>query len=378
VSYSVVSGPATVSGSTVTLTGTAGVVTIRASQAGNAQYNPAPTVDRSFNVNAPGGSGPDLELAVSASTGTLNIYTNTIFTVTLTNAGTAAATGTTVRVPVPQGLAYSSHTAPAGTAYNLYYQRWDVGTLAAGATVSMTINLFVLQNTVALPYFVQVTAASPADADSSPNNATTTPAEDDEALVTLLPPTNPIIGAPGEVFLLFAKTEGATAKLSWNTNSGANCVRYWLERSPDGFQWTPIAEQQNDEPTGSFYTYRHTDLRPLPGWNYYRAVQLRRDYSLAFSNVQMLEFWEDLDEFKLFPNPANGYVDVNLRAVEGQIVRLLLVDRMGRLVKEEEVEAAPLEPYRISLTDVPEGWYALWIQAAGRRAKALPLVVGNH
>ncbi len=50
VTYTVVSGPATVSGSTVTLTGATGSVTIRASQAGNALYNAAPDVQRSFGV----------------------------------------------------------------------------------------------------------------------------------------------------------------------------------------------------------------------------------------------------------------------------------------------------------------------------------------
>lgn len=50
-SFSVVSGPATVSGNTLTLTGT-GTVTVRASQAGNANYNAAPNVDQNFNVTS--------------------------------------------------------------------------------------------------------------------------------------------------------------------------------------------------------------------------------------------------------------------------------------------------------------------------------------
>src|SRR5205809_1088066 len=52
VTFSVVSGPATISGSTVTLTGATGTVTVRASQAGNGTYNAAADVDRSFAVNA--------------------------------------------------------------------------------------------------------------------------------------------------------------------------------------------------------------------------------------------------------------------------------------------------------------------------------------
>ena len=49
VSFSVVSGPAFVSGTQLTLTGT-GLVTVQATQAGNATYLPAPPVERSFTV----------------------------------------------------------------------------------------------------------------------------------------------------------------------------------------------------------------------------------------------------------------------------------------------------------------------------------------
>jgi hypothetical protein len=50
VSYAVISGPATVSGSTLTITG-AGSVTVEASQAGNINYSPATPVDVTFTVN---------------------------------------------------------------------------------------------------------------------------------------------------------------------------------------------------------------------------------------------------------------------------------------------------------------------------------------
>ncbi|MFN7138926.1 MAG: FG-GAP-like repeat-containing protein, partial [Limisphaerales bacterium] len=49
VSFNIVSGPATLSGDTLTITG-AGHITVRATQAGNANYNPAQNVDLSFDV----------------------------------------------------------------------------------------------------------------------------------------------------------------------------------------------------------------------------------------------------------------------------------------------------------------------------------------
>src|SRR5258706_5800843 len=49
VGFTIFSGPATISGTNVTITG-AGTVTVRASQAGNANYNAATNVDQSFTV----------------------------------------------------------------------------------------------------------------------------------------------------------------------------------------------------------------------------------------------------------------------------------------------------------------------------------------
>ena len=50
VTFALVSGPATLSGNTLTLTGTTGTVVVRASQAGNTTYNPATPADLSFTV----------------------------------------------------------------------------------------------------------------------------------------------------------------------------------------------------------------------------------------------------------------------------------------------------------------------------------------
>jgi alpha-tubulin suppressor-like RCC1 family protein len=86
VTYAIVSGPATISGSTVTLTG-AGEVTVRASQAGNGSYNAAPDVDRTFmvfkgsqtitfpTVTAPTYGAAPIALGATASSGLAVTYT---------------------------------------------------------------------------------------------------------------------------------------------------------------------------------------------------------------------------------------------------------------------------------------------------------------
>lgn len=50
VSFTILSGPATITGNTISLTGAEGTVVVRASQAGDGTYNAAPDVDQSFEV----------------------------------------------------------------------------------------------------------------------------------------------------------------------------------------------------------------------------------------------------------------------------------------------------------------------------------------
>lgn len=62
VSFEVVSGPATIEGDLVTLTGQAGTVTIKATQPGNEQFNPAVPVINSFAVLDPATFVPDINV----------------------------------------------------------------------------------------------------------------------------------------------------------------------------------------------------------------------------------------------------------------------------------------------------------------------------
>lgn len=78
VSFTLVSGPATLSGNRVTLTGQTGMVVIRASQAGNKNYNAALPIDRSFQVQAPGVTITSPGIIANLSAPTLSIsYTAT-------------------------------------------------------------------------------------------------------------------------------------------------------------------------------------------------------------------------------------------------------------------------------------------------------------
>ncbi len=125
----------------------------------------------------------DLDVVLSCPYATaLPIYQNVNFVCTVRNTGGAAASGVRVGLTVPTGLAFSSSSTTRGS-YDSWAGVWLVGNVAAGETVTLTINLFTLQTTTSM--FAQVVAASPTDVDSSPNNnaAGVNAQEDDESVL---------------------------------------------------------------------------------------------------------------------------------------------------------------------------------------------------
>jgi hypothetical protein len=83
VGFSIASGPATILGSTVHITG-AGTVMVRASQGGNGNYNPAPDVDQSFEV-------VKAEQAIVFAALSDKTYGDSSFTVSATGGGSGNA-----------------------------------------------------------------------------------------------------------------------------------------------------------------------------------------------------------------------------------------------------------------------------------------------
>jgi uncharacterized repeat protein (TIGR01451 family) len=379
VSLTLDSGPATISGNTITLNGTSGTVIVRASQSGDAIYNPAPDMTQSFTVNPPVGANDiDLEVSLNADATNLNIWTNVVFTVTVTNNGNVDASGVVLDVPISTGLAYTNVTPSVGT-YDLFFQTWNVGNIAVGESESIEMILFVLQNSVALDYFVEVSDANENDSDSSPGTGNCcTPTEDDEALWTLNPPGQAAIGEAGDVFSLFATRQGTTTRLSWTTNMGENIERFVIERSADGYNYVPILSRNNEESTPDYFmTYFDRDHRPEPGQNFYRAKQQLHDGTSLFSNVQRLEFPPQLEAINVFPNPANDYVDINLRPVAGEQVTIKIANQLGRELFSETLESAPISSHRIDLGNIRDGIYLVMIFSESRRLEVGKLVISR-
>ncbi|MEM1321371.1 MAG: Ig-like domain-containing protein [Bacteroidota bacterium] len=136
------------------------------------------------------GDGVDLEMSVTSTSAGFGIYQNVTYVIAISNRGTRTAESATVALKKPSDLAYVSQTVTAGV-YDDWVAKWDLVDLLPGATETVELTLFTLQNNRPMTLFAQVIAQTPSDLDSSPdNNSGIVPQEDDEAAITLSPSSN--------------------------------------------------------------------------------------------------------------------------------------------------------------------------------------------
>ncbi|MBL7816010.1 MAG: DUF11 domain-containing protein [Saprospiraceae bacterium] len=163
------------------------------SQVGNNTTNTASQDDEAqVDILSASATQCDLELSLSAPpqyATALPLYVTVSFTLKIKNKGLAAANGVTVKYPVPSGHAYNSNTTTKGS-YDSWLGVWNVGSVAAGDSATLTLVLFTLQSTTV--QFAQVKTCTTPDSDSSPdNNTSNIPSEDDEAALSI-PTANPV------------------------------------------------------------------------------------------------------------------------------------------------------------------------------------------
>jgi len=116
-------------------------------------------------------------------------YTTVDYIFTVTNEGNETATNIEVDATFPSGFVYSTHSTTSGN-YELFFNSWAIPSLEPGESAVLNLQLFTLIGGQDITYFAEIVAQDQADADSSPGNGTGTPAEDDEALVTISPKSN--------------------------------------------------------------------------------------------------------------------------------------------------------------------------------------------
>ncbi|MCC6727609.1 MAG: hypothetical protein IT258_24095 [Saprospiraceae bacterium] len=315
VSYEIVSGPATLSGNTLTLNGVPGIVTVRATQAGNAQYLPAPDVLVSFTVSLSSGyctsSGffPWHEWVSGVQFGAIN---NISFKNRYSNF-------TSINTPVVRGASYplSVTVTYSYTTYDEYCRIW-----------------------------IDYNA-----------NAIFEDAEIAYEGILVAPPSGLSVSA----------TFSGNIQVPMDAALGNTRMRISVSR---GAFVGPCGQFANGEVEDYTVSIANNFQSPSPD-----KVEELPDLSARDSGIPQAGT-EKMPDIKVFPNPANDAVNIQLADFKGHEITLHAYDRFGHLVYQEKMDSGSgLALHRINTSDWQEGVYALVIGNDNNRKLAYKLLI---
>lgn len=170
-----------------------------------------------------------------------------------------------------------------------------------------------------------------------------------------------------------AKPEGDRVQLAWDTTAERDADRFVVERSADLREYASVGEVAANGTTDTRQHYGLTDMRPLPGANYYRLRQIDLDGTAhTFKPISAIIEVDDVVAV-VYPNPADpARIHLRLWNADDATVRLLtgagqpIATRLERRLGEANL---------ILQHPLPTGVYFLDIQLTNKARFMLKVIV---
>jgi Secretion system C-terminal sorting domain len=169
------------------------------------------------------------------------------------------------------------------------------------------------------------------------------------------------------VFTFAAKAEVNQAKLQWISNGGLKNDYFEVERANEAGTFETIGTVNAATGKVESESFNFTDVSPLEGDNSYRIKTVENAGTIKLSDIQTVTFSKNTEGVRLFPNPANDYVDLDLKKFDGSQVTITVYNQFGKLLQTAQIEKASTAPFRLELGDVATGSYTVRVQAQGKK-----------
>ncbi|MBU3676552.1 MAG: T9SS type A sorting domain-containing protein, partial [Chitinophagaceae bacterium] len=171
------------------------------------------------------------------------------------------------------------------------------------------------------------------------------------------------LGIPLPVSLLSFtgnKADG-TSVLNWSTANEMNNSHFVVERSGDGTRFSAVSDKINSKAlngnSNSILDYAFTDVRPMPGHNYYRLQQNDIDGHVTYSQVVDV-FFGQVGTVKLYPNPVSTYLNIEVNTPKSTMARVRITDAAGRTVQVSDLQlVAGTTKTQIDMQQLADGVY---------------------
>lgn len=163
--------------------------------------------------------------------------------------------------------------------------------------------------------------------------------------------------------------ENEKVDLNWATATEINNDYFDVERSKSGQSWQKVTRVKGVGTSNELNKYATTDEQPMEGVSYYRLRQVDKNGLETYSKMRMVALEKTIEITKVFPNPGDGNVVVQVNTVHTDEGVVEVYDRMGKVVFREVYPIRKgSNPIALDLTFLSEGMYTLKVSLPNKDA----------
>jgi hypothetical protein len=172
-----------------------------------------------------------------------------------------------------------------------------------------------------------------------------------------------IVPLPLPLFEFTGVPQGKTVFLQWKTTDEVSISQYIVERSSDGVNFSTIGVLMAKGLVGE-NDYQFTDVKPMPGNNFYRLRVTDRGDGFTYSPVIVIQS-ALAGAYIIYPNPVHGMASVLFNAVGAGKYSIQVVDAQGRRLQVYNgVSVAGINKVDIDMGAYTAGTYTIVVTDA--------------
>jgi peptidoglycan/xylan/chitin deacetylase (PgdA/CDA1 family) len=178
-----------------------------------------------------------------------------------------------------------------------------------------------------------------------------------------------------DIFSFGGYVHGNKTILNWVNSTSVQPTDYFIVEKllPSG-AFKDIDHVNADMPVGETRYFTFTDEQPDNGENFYRIQLVAQNGTSRYSEIVKLAL--EVANWRLFPNPAFDYVELDLKSRENQSGRVEVYDAYGRIVLTQMIEKIPSAAYRLALDGSwTAGQYWVRVHVEGVRDLVAPVMI---
>lgn len=156
--------------------------------------------------------------------------------------------------------------------------------------------------------------------------------------------------------------EGNSVVITWKTAQEQNSDHFNVEKSPDGIHWSVAGNLPAVGNSSVETRYSFTDNNPVPN-DFYRIAEYDLDGTIHYTGT-IKSSCNTTDDFKLWPNPVNDKLFINILASTQYDASIRLFDSKGALVKIQRASISQgSNQLSVDMKSLPVGIYQLSVNS---------------